>query len=54
MKIIERSEKCMLPAKLPSGLTDLALDVAVFGPLKRAWNNHLRDNRLSVFFEVLD
>ena len=55
MKIIERIEKCILPAKLPGGLTDLLqpLDVAVSGPLKRAWNNHLRDKRLSVCFELL-
>ena len=55
IRMVEQAEKHILLVKLPSGLTDQLqpLDSAVFGPLKKSWNDHLRDNRLSICFEVI-
>ena len=52
--MIENCGKDVIPVKLPSGLTDILqpLDVGVFGPLKKTWNDYLRDSRLSTGIDV--
>ena len=54
IKLAEDSDKDVILVKLPGGLTDILqpLDTGVFGPFKKAWNDCLRDNRLSYCFEV--
>ena len=52
--MIENCGKDVIPVKLPSGLTDILqpLDVGVFGPLKKTWNDYLRDSRLTIGIDV--
>ena len=55
IKMVEQDEKHILLLKLPSRLTDQLqpLDSAAFGPLKKSWNDRLRENRLNICFEVM-
>ena len=54
--LVESCGKDIVSVKLPSGMTDLLqpLDVGLFGPLKKSWNDYLRDSRLSVGVQVVN
>ena len=56
LRLIANCGKDVVPVKLPSGLTDILqrLDVGLFGGLKKAWNDYLRDSRLTIGVDVRD